>query len=519
MWRALGLLALLLVGSPVTAAQRPVVFTFGGTTGTLILSAAGWLDGDRVWFAANAKGVNDLPYSAAACPDTGSPAAPDCALWGVIDVRQGVLLSLHAQRDLKVSDAALVDGRLLIAGSTTRTDLDQVPGSALPSNGPSGRYLLVAPPMGSAQSGSYLPAEFSVHAVVPIAGDLVIAGSAACNPCAPGTTASQRIRLIRVDGSLTSVRYDRVLPGRWSIREHVVDDSGRIHLAVSGNELPTSVDSAVASLPPPIWSESHNGGLVGVNAADGELAYATYLRVSHIPGIAWDAGRNGVWVLANTLDRNLPLTPDASDSTFCEAGACVDPQCVILTGMSCGYPRDAVLQRVDRDGRRIDHATFVGGPASDLAVALYLGDDARLSVLSIAGYIGSANFGGNDTGPRVFTVVDPEARVARTSSRTPEAVWTFTRYPLALDASRGDLYGNAREATSRPGLPVIHLTPACDAPGPGVRTCFSIMWLEHLGSDPDEAQQIPGPALPALLMLGLLLGLTGVIFRIRALGS
>jgi hypothetical protein len=45
------------------------------------------------------------------------------------------------------------------------------------------------------------------------------------------------------------------------------------------------------------------------------------------------------------------------------------------------------------------------------------------------------------------------------------------------------------------------------------------MWLEHLGSDPDEAQQIPGPALPALLMLGLLLGLTGVIFRIRALGS
>jgi len=518
MWRIACLLILLLLGTQnVRAAIPPVTFTLGGTDGNVTVIAAGWMSAERIWFVASAGGSAGLPYTGTPCP-AGTTSAPlVCAIWGVIDVRQGTLLSLHGQRDMGVSKAALIGDRLFITGQPRTQALPQSAGSALPPISGNGGYLLVTPPMGSPEFGSYLPADFQVFDIVQVDGDVILAGSAACPECASNNTLSKPARLLRLDAGLTALRYDLVLPGRWSATRHVIDDSGRIHFAAFGSELPTSPQSAMPSRPDSqlTGGELHWGGLVGVDADSGQFAYATYLHIRAPVGIAWDAARGGVWVLGDTRIADFPVTANATDTTFCEPGACVMPGCLIFTGFNCSYPREAALLRVQPDGQRFAHATFVGGPEEDTAMGLYLREDGLLNVLTLAEPIGSDMLG-RDDGPRKLTEIDPDAGYEQPSDKQAQARWTYSTYSLAQHPSHGDLF--ARTGTTLPNRNqprVVQLAAACESEFPSFRQCFSLLVVEHFGTSLDEATQIPGPRAPLLMLLATLLALTGVAWRFR----
>ena len=188
-----------------------MTFTLGGTSGNVTVLAAGWLNAEHVWFVAVASGAADLPYTGTPCAATGGSASVNCAIWGVIDVDQGVLLSLNGQRDMSVSKATLIGDRLFIAGSPQNQALPQSGGSALPPISASGGHLLVKPPVGSPEFGSYLPAEFRVFDIVQVGDDVILAGSAPC-PESPIHYASSRpVRLLRLDTSLTARHVGRAV--------------------------------------------------------------------------------------------------------------------------------------------------------------------------------------------------------------------------------------------------------------------------------------------------------------------
>jgi len=510
MWRAL-IILLLLLGTHAEAARVPLRYTLGGTSGTITLRAGGWLDSERIWFVANAQGAENLPYSAAPCPAAGPGEPPRCALWGVIDVAQEALLSLHAQPDFVVSKVLQLDGRLYMAGMATRADLPQLAESALSSATPGNGYLLVAPAVSAAEFGSYLPAEFAIQALLGVDDDLVLAGSAPCNPCLPGTAVSGQIRLLRASNALTALRYDRVLPGHWSIHRGVIEHRQHLHFATIGDGLPTTAQAALPQLPARTLGEANSGGVLGVDANLGELIYATYLGVPVAVDIVWDAARDGVWLLSSTSNAQLPLTADAADTTFCEPGSCDRTNCVLLGGQVCHYPRELVLQRLDSHGQRIAYASFIGGPASDNARVLKLDLDGRLRALSAASRIGQS-MAGLDAGPRELTVVDPEARSAWPSVRTPEAQWTADTFRLEQDPAFGDLFGSNVSSTPRPGLPVVHLAEHCQNASSVYQRCFTITLLNHLGGDPEPPRTIPGPGAVTLLLLSALVG-TAAWFR------
>lgn len=518
MRRLLRFTLLLLLLAPQIAlalAQIPLTFTFGGSGGTISLMAAGRLSADRVWFVANAAAITDLPYSETPCPAFEGAQQVTCAIWGVIDVSAGTLLSLHGQRDFAASRAALVGDKLLIAGRPNTPNLPQSNESALPAPSTLAGYVVLASPMGEVEFSSYLPQQFFVFDIITVAGELILAGSAPCPECAVFVL-DRGVRLLRLNAQLSALRYDRIVPGRWSATGHVIDSASTIHFAASGSDLPTSPQSPIADppIPPVVDFERQWGGLVGVNPANGSLLYATYLKMGPPAGIVWDARRAGIWVLGETRFADFPVTADAVDTTFCKEGACAMPLCVITTGTRCSYPSEAGLLRVDANGQRIAYATFLGGPLSEKTRALYLLPDGRLNVLMFAEPVGSLP-SGNEFGLRMLTEINPDTRVARPAPRSADARWTFNTYTVAHAPAVEFLY--ARRNTSSPSAaqpPVVHLTPVCDGANSFSRQCFSLVVLAGFGGGSiDEVQQIPGPRGVALIGLAAFMALIALMFR------
>jgi len=511
MWRLFQLAVLLLVAGAANALQAPATFTFGTAQGEVILSSAGWLDADRFWFVARVAGANDLPFTGSACAETTAINPPACTVWGVADARAGRLLSLSGQDGLAPSKAALVGDKLFIAGTASQP-LPPLANSPIAQAG-SPFYLLKVSPTGAVESGSYLPSEFQTFDIFSFAGDVILAGRAACPTC----VGERPTRLLRLDISLVTLRYDRVLPGSLgSSFGHVVDDRGQIHLAVRGSHLPTTAASAFSMIPTGnSFRSSHDGGIALINAESGELVYASYLNVVGYPKLEWDPVRKVVWVLGSTMDPAYPLTAGAVDTTFCEGSGCVVAGCILVTGSDCNYPQETVLLRLASDGGSLEYASYVGGAESDHARAVYADEDGGLTVLSVAGRIGFY-MSGDGGGPRELTRVYPESRSLYPLQRPVEARWSASSYLATRDRDHGDLHIRLRTSTMAAGLPVAHLVPACDGlTNEGFRKCVSILWLPNLGDDPAEPRLIPGPDGRALLVLAVLLVVAGTLWRSR----
>jgi hypothetical protein len=497
------LLCLLATPAAVQAAQPPVTYTFSGAS----IAGAGWLDEGRIWFVAEDFGDRDLPYTGTPCP-TGQT----CAVWGVIDTGLDAVVELAAAPGMRPVRAERIGDQLYIAARLLAGTPSGAP-SALPPPLDATRRLLIVDPEGAIRFDTALPVGLEIHQIVDVGTDLVLAGTAPCQPTCgsvfPGPSSSTR--LLRLNRSLSGLRYDRTLPGRWLPVSHAVDDDGRIHFGAYGFDLPISPQSALAWRPilDPV-DLLHTGGVVGVDAATGDIAYATYLhiRATAYLQVKWDRSRDSIWILGETRDQRFPLSSGAGDTVFCVAGSCTPPGgCAVFGGQTCNEVQEAALVQLDRDGRSVQHATYVGGPASDVAHALYVAPDGSVTTLSAANRLGVVMGGTGETGPRQLTNVNPETGLHRGPADDASARWTSNTAVLAQDASHGDLFGRRFTTLARPGQAVVHLHPDCisASSNPPVH-CFSLVWTPHLGSGALAPQPVPmgrGGSLLLILVLAV----------------
>jgi hypothetical protein len=486
--------------APASAAHPPVTYTFSG----LVIVAAGWLDDGRIWFVAGDYGDRALPYTGTPCPTD-----VNCVIWGVIDTARDAVVSLSAAPGSWPVRAQQVGTRVFVFARTLDGSPPSDP-SALPQPRDSQRRLLVVTPGSDARFISSLPAEFDLFQAVAVGDDVVLAGTAPCPECGPSYEFDRRTRLLRLDAGLAALRYDHVLPGHWLAASHALDDFGRIHFGARGRNLPTSPQAALPWRPTlSDVDQLHSGGVVGVEAATGEVAYASYLHVQTPEYLAWDRNRDSVWVLAATGDQRFPLSADARDTVFCEAGTCALTGCAIFGGQICRIPQEAAILRLSRDGRTILHASYVGGPAADFPRGLYVSSDGPVHVLSVAERLG-VSMAGREAGPRQLTVINPETGLHRGPADDANARWTADTTIRARDPRFGDLFGRNAVNVTIPGQDVIHLHPDCAATANQSVRCFSLVWTPHLPSGAFVPEPVP-LGRTALVMLALAVALAASI--------
>lgn len=243
-----------------------------------------------------------------------------------------------------------------------------------------------------------------------------------------------------------------------------------------------------------------------VDAATAERVHATYLHVDRPVQVAWDPGRDGVWVLASTFDTRFPLTPTAGDPLFCEPGSCTLTGCATLPGQSCRLPQEIAFVQVSGDGRTIRHATYIGGPGSDSPRALHVAASGLVTVLGVQERLG-AGFSHFEHGTRQLTVLRPESGLHRGPLDDPLAARTSQASAQGSDPRYGDLHTGRIDGMIHAHPDAIPLHPVCAAPTGATPPCFQLVWLPHLGSIGVAPQPVPlARATLALLALALTLG-------------
>lgn len=502
------LVACMLMPLTARAAQAPAQYTFPGS-----MVGAGWLDDGRIWFVARVHGSHALDYTGPACAP-----AESCAAWGVIDPALDAVVSLGAQRGLLAWQAERIGDRLYVAGQATAGLVPQQP-SALPQPLDASRYLLVVDPTGGVQFGSALPLEFNLQRMVAVGEDVVLAGSAPCPECGgpPSYENTRRTRLLRLDSELGALRYDRVLPGRWSATAHAVDGAGRIHFGAVGRDLPTGPQSALSWRPtvPSSPDVYHYGGVVAVEAATGELVHATYLHIGPPARLAWDPGRDSVWVLAATFDTRFPITASAGDSLFCEPGSCTPPCSAAFMGFRCRFAQEIALAQLTRDGRTIRHATYVGGPGSDTPHALYVANSGLVTVLGVQERLGDG-FTNLEHGPRQLAALRPEIGLHQGPRDDAIAALTSHTIAHASDPRYGDLFARGINTMVPKPAGVIHLHPSCDVPVTTLYPCSLLVWTPHFGTAGLAPQPVPVDRRAIVLLLVVFAIAAGMVLRRHA---
>lgn len=484
------------------------------------------LDADsRAYPVRLAIGGNDRTWVATARSDTqttatlsGCEAVRDCTVLSLIDPTADTVVRRVVIPDLVVQQvAALPGGRLAVFGRTQVSSLPHDPQAiwaAPPAT--AGYWLGVVGADNVLQTGSYLARHFIRF--MEVDGDDVLLLAQEHNfasYCADINPGCSRVRVARVAADLRQIHYETPsLAGDFSrVEASTLGSNGVLYVATSG-QLSASGDAPFTeSLPEhpgePFYSV---GGLMALDARNGQLIRSTFSRTLPATGLVYDRTRNALWVLARSSAGNLPATPDAVDRTCGADGRC-GPQEVVFcfaVGICLDRRIDTTLSRFSADLRVLQYATYLGTDAVNWPRALLLFPQGSLLVGWGENRLG--NYYSN--GPLRWLEI-PLDGAARSRSPMPTAPLASYGYaaPLIRTQRPGEFWSVARigMSTANPGMLVnsTGLDPDCQPGTSRLCTMLARTQVQMLG----VVTALPFTSAVPVLLLSLLLISAGLQLR------